>query len=84
MLNDFEIFYKYDVKPLTGWGKVSAIYIDSKRERYILSENIDERTMDSTDEDGNEYYAIEVSKDVFAMLLDGVINKGYTKLEEEK
>ena len=84
MLSDFEIFYKYDNKSLTGFGKLSIIYIDYKRERYILSENIDERTMDSTDEDGNEYYAIEVSKEVFAMLLEGVINKGYTKLVEEK
>lgn len=84
MLSDFEIFYKYDNKSLTGWGKVSVIYIDSKRERYILDEDVDERTIDSSDEDGNEYYFIEVSKEVFAMLVYGVTSKGYIKIEEEK
>ncbi len=84
MLSDFEIFYKYDNKSLTGFGKVSIIYIDSKRERYILSEDVDERTIDNSDEDGNEYYSIEVSKEVFAMLVEGVTSKGYTKIDEEK
>ena len=31
MLNDFEIFYMYDTKSLTGFGKVSIVYIDYKR-----------------------------------------------------
>ena len=84
MFSNFEIFYKYDVGSLTGWGRVSAIYIDSKRKRYIFDENVDEREMDSVDKNGNDIMAILVSKDVFAMLLEGVINKGYTKLEEEK
>jgi hypothetical protein len=84
MLNDFEIFYKYDTKSLTGWGKVSVIYIDTKRERYMLEIDVDERNIDNSDEDGNEYYSIEVSKEVFDMLLTGVKSKGYLKIEEEK
>lgn len=84
MLNDFEIFYKYDTKSLTGFGKVSIVYIDSKRKRYILSENVDERNIDNSDEDGNEYYSIEVSKEVFEMLVNGVISNNYEKIEEEK
>lgn len=84
MLNDFEIFYKYDTKSLTGWGKVSVIYIDAKRERYMLEIDVDERNIDNSDEDGNEYYSIEVSKEVFDMLLTGVKSKGYLKIEEEK
>ncbi len=80
---NYEVFYAYKTKPLTGYGKVSVIYIDVNDKSYIFKEDIDERNLISYDSEGNEYYPIEVSIEIFNMLVEGVIKMGYLKTIEE-
>ena len=62
---------------------VACLQVVVNDKSYIFKEDIDERNLISYDSEGNEYYPIEVSIEIFNMLVEGVIKMGYLKTIEE-
>lgn len=87
--NDWELFC-CDIKDPKDederYQYVDMLSIDSKHKRYILDIHCDERNTDGYNKDGSDVVCIDLSRDLFYILLDGLKRNGYkeyVKKEDE-
>lgn len=61
---------------------VDYVSINTKKKKYILYLDADDLITDSVDEDGNYDENMDVSREIFDIIIAGVKDKGYTRLVE--
>ena len=63
---------------------VDQISIDVLNKEYVLDLEVPISITDGYDEDGNEIYAIYISREVFDILLQGLKLNNYNQIQDKK